>query len=191
MHRRERDELVSRLRRDGLLIAQRFGLTYREIVAENPRVKSRYGSCHEDGLIKIRLCHARTGKPLKYSSLIDTLCHELAHLRHFDHGPEFRAFFFRLLGWARRQGIYQPAPRAARSNPDPGVRPPDLPVFQGPKKRNGVPVFPEQVPEAPPPELPWEAPPSAPAKGAATRRSAPPRTPAAPALDKPEQLTLF
>jgi hypothetical protein len=152
MDRAEREQLLQRLRADAARIADHFGLEYRTIEAEHPRVKSRYGVCYDTGLVKIRLNHARTGKPLKYSSLIDTLCHELAHLRHFNHGPEFKAFFLRLLGWARKEGIYQPAPRRRRSSSfapsSPSARP-------SPARRNGVPVF-----SASPPSsskvLPWE-----------------------------------
>jgi hypothetical protein len=53
-----------------------------------------------------------TGRALRYSSLVSTLCHELAHLRHFHHGPEFQDLYQRLLAWARREGIYRP--RGAR-----------------------------------------------------------------------------
>jgi hypothetical protein len=71
-------------------------------------VKSRYGVCYDDGSIKIRLSHAVSGQALKYSSLVNTLCHELAHLRHFNHGPRFKAFYLQLLEWSRREGIYRP-----------------------------------------------------------------------------------
>jgi hypothetical protein len=110
-----RRELIDRLRRDGRRIAARFELEYEGIDPENARVKRRYGSCHSDGRIKIRLTHVRTGRPLKYSSMVDTLCHELAHLKHFNHGPRFKAFYFQILDWAREQGIYSPGPDPARA----------------------------------------------------------------------------
>lgn len=99
---------MARLNRDALAIALRFGLRYRVIEPERPRVRRRYGVCYADGTIRIRLAHARSGEPLRYSSLVATLCHELAHLRHFDHGPRFRAFNQKILEWARSRGIYQP-----------------------------------------------------------------------------------
>jgi predicted metal-dependent hydrolase len=102
--------LVERLNRDAAQIATRFGLTYHSIEAEKPRVKRRYGVCYADGRIRIRLRHNATGEPLKYSSLVNTLCHELAHLKHFNHGGRFKAFYLRLLDYARREGIYQPRP---------------------------------------------------------------------------------
>lgn len=114
IERERRAELLEQLRRDGERIAQRFALRYRAIEAESGRVKRRYGSCYSDGVIKIRLAHVRTKRPLKYSSMIATLCHELAHLRHFHHGPSFRDFNEVVLEWARREGIYRPEPVRAR-----------------------------------------------------------------------------
>ena len=107
--------LIARLSRDAEHIAWRFGLEYKAIEAERANVKNRYGVCYDDGLIKIRLRHAVTGKPLRYSSLISTLCHELAHLRHFNHGQRFRAFYLDLLEFARAEGVYRP--RSATTKP--------------------------------------------------------------------------
>jgi predicted metal-dependent hydrolase len=114
-----RIELMERLNRDASAIALRFRLRYRVIEPEPPRVRRRYGVCYADGTIRIRLSHAKTGEPLRYSSLVATLCHELAHLRHFDHGPRFRVLNQALLAWARSRGIYRP-----RSASPPAVREP-------------------------------------------------------------------
>jgi predicted metal-dependent hydrolase len=110
MDRRTVRLLIERLNRDAEHIARHFGLEYRSIEAERANVRSRYGVCYADGGIKIRLRHAVTGRALKYSSLVNTLCHELAHLRHFNHGERFKAFYFQLLEFARREGIYRPGP---------------------------------------------------------------------------------
>ena len=107
--------LMARLNRDAQQIAWRFGLSYRSIEPERANVKSRYGICYEDGVIKIRLRHAVTGRPLRYSSLVSTLCHELAHLRYFNHGVRFRVFNMELLEFAREQGIYRPGRRGPKS----------------------------------------------------------------------------
>ena len=101
---------MARLRRDAAFLASRFNLSYREIVPEKPRVKRRYGACSAEGRIALRLRHAKTGEHLKYSSLVNTLCHELAHLRHFNHGPRFKAFYLQVLEFARSSGIYRPGP---------------------------------------------------------------------------------
>jgi predicted metal-dependent hydrolase len=100
--------LMERLNADAQRIARRFGLRYKEIAAERANVKRRYGVCFADGSIRIRLRHTLTGRSLKYSSLVNTLCHELAHLRHFNHGLRFRAFYRELLEFSRREGIYRP-----------------------------------------------------------------------------------
>lgn len=132
MERRAARELIERLERDAERIARRFRLEYRSIEAERANVKSRYGVCYDDGRIKIRLRHAVSGRPLKYSSLVNTLCHELAHLRHFNHGERFKAFYFQLLEYARREGIYRPGPgprAAAAPKPPARVGPVQLALF--------------------------------------------------------------
>ena len=105
--------LIEQLELDASRIARVFGLRYRTIEPERPQVKRRLGVCYRDGTIRIRLQHATTGRPLKYSSLVDTLCHELAHLRHFNHGKRFQSFYRRILEHARREGIYRPGPDEA------------------------------------------------------------------------------
>jgi len=107
--------LIERLNRDADLLARRFGLRFKSIRAERANVKRRYGVCYADGAIQIRLRHAVTGRPLRYSSLVNTLCHELAHLRHFNHGLRFRAFYLEILAFAREQGIYRPQRPAERA----------------------------------------------------------------------------
>ena len=106
---------MQRLNRDAAFLARRFNLQYESIEAERANVKNRFGVCYSDGVIKIRLRHSVSGRPLKYSSLVSTLCHELAHLRYFNHGERFRAFYQRILEFARAQEIYRPASRGSRA----------------------------------------------------------------------------
>ena len=127
--RRERAELMRRIRRDADVIAARFGLRYRALEPERKNVTSRYGVCFSDGTIRIRLQHATTGRPLLYSSLVNTLCHELAHLRHFDHGPGFQAFYDQLLEYARDHGIYRPGERARKAAEEAAAGPRQLGLF--------------------------------------------------------------
>jgi len=127
-------ELIRRLNRDGAVLASHFGLRYRAILPESPRVKRRYGICYSDGTIKIRLFHARTGRPLRYSSLVDTLCHELAHLAHFDHSRRFWRLYERILMRARELGIYRPGRLGVRraavaTEPAGRTLPEQLPLF--------------------------------------------------------------
>ncbi len=112
------DEVMRRLQRDADRLVDRFGLPLERLAKESNRVKRRYGSCDSDGVIRIRLRNLRTGKLLKYSSMISTLCHELAHLRYMNHGVRFVALYTRILEFARANGIYRPktvAPRGETS----------------------------------------------------------------------------
>ena len=121
--------LMARLNRDAELLCHAFGLRCAAIEADRDGATSRYGICYSDGTIRIRLRHATTGRPLKYSSLVNTLCHELAHLRHFDHGARFKAFYLRILAFARARGIYRPgAPAAAAARQARPPTPPPRPV---------------------------------------------------------------
>jgi predicted metal-dependent hydrolase len=135
---RETDRtLIERLNRDAQHVAWRYGLSYRSIEAERANVTSRFGVCYDDGVIKIRLRHAVTGRPLRYSSLVSTLCHELAHLRYFNHGLRFRVFNQQLLEFARAEKIYRPG----RADPTPDRKVPEVPILSaGRKTRSGRPV---------------------------------------------------
>ncbi len=104
--------VLNGLRRDANVLAKRFGLRLVAVDAERASVKRRYGVCYSDGTIRIRLRHASTSRLLKYSGLVDTLCHELAHLRHFNHGQRFQALYRKILEDARAIGIYRPTPRS-------------------------------------------------------------------------------
>ena len=99
---------MKKLKHDAALIAREFNLPPYRLMAERTNARGHYGVCYEDGLIRIRLRHVHTGRLLKYSSLITTLCHELAHLRHFNHGDAFQRLNAQMLAWARSQGIYIP-----------------------------------------------------------------------------------
>jgi hypothetical protein len=151
------DELIARLNRDGAALAAHFALEYRAIEAERPRVKRRYGVCYSDGTIRIRLRHAATGRPLKYSSLVNTLCHELAHLRHFNHGLRFQRLYREILEHARAARIYLPGPHATprvAAPPRPSARAPER-VREAPRHiaRSAAPAAPVRPPPFAPIQL--------------------------------------
>jgi hypothetical protein len=116
-------EAMDRLRGWGVRLAREFELAWKSLEAERDGVTEHYGICYEDGVIRIRLRHALTGRLLKESSLVDTLCHELAHLRHLDHGPRFRRLYERILRRARELGLYRPG--RTRTRPRQGSLFPD------------------------------------------------------------------
>jgi predicted metal-dependent hydrolase len=142
MDRREALQLIEELERDAARLARAFSLRYRAIEPERPQVKRRLGVCYRDGTIRIRLFHATSGRPLKYSSLVDTLCHELAHLRHFNHGRRFQAFYRRILEYARRAGIYRPGAEEAVTPP---AAPPRRPTLRAPALTEAPRPAPEQL----------------------------------------------
>jgi hypothetical protein len=102
--------IVEKLRGMAVALSEHFKLRGASIDAESPGIVRHYGICYADGRIRIRLRHATTGRLLKESSLVDTLCHELAHLKHFNHSLRFRRFYERILAEARRRGWYRPGP---------------------------------------------------------------------------------
>lgn len=109
-------DLVDRLRADATRVAEEFRLPPYDLDANRADASDRYGVCFDDGRIRVRLVHARTGRVLRYSALIDTVVHELAHLRHMDHGPRWEALYEQMLAWCRRRGIYTPQPRRSTSS---------------------------------------------------------------------------
>ena len=117
-------ELVERLRADAARVAGQFKLPPYELDADRPDAHDRYGLCFADGRIRVRLIHARTGRPLRYSALLDTVVHELAHLRHMNHGPRWEALYEKMLAWCRAQGIYTPQRRR-----EPPMKPAQLGLF--------------------------------------------------------------
>ena len=113
----EDSDTLEKLRGYAVELATHFTLRYASIDSEVEGVVEHYGICYADGRIRIRLRHATTGKLLKESSLVDTLCHELAHLKHFDHSPRFRRFYERVLAEARKKGWYKPGKDPRESKP--------------------------------------------------------------------------
>jgi predicted metal-dependent hydrolase len=117
--REEQQAVLRRLRGDAAVLAARFALRLTALEPERPQVKRRYGICYSDGTIRIRLRHVTTGRLLKYSSLVNTLCHELAHLRYFNHGARFQALYGKILEYARHRGFYQPRGATPLRGPTP------------------------------------------------------------------------
>lgn len=61
-----------------------------------------FGECSSDGLIVIRIVNSRQFQLLTKASLLDTLCHELAHLIHMNHKSSQRRLQSAMKVWYLR-----------------------------------------------------------------------------------------
>ncbi len=144
--RQQEQVVLALLRRHAARLADSFRLPLRRVDAESARVKRRYGVCYDDGTIKIRLRSVRSGELLRESSLVDTLCHELAHLRHFDHGPRFWRLYQQILEYARRHGVYRPGQPSRWRFPEPEQRVAERPAPRARPRPPGRPAPPLRPP---------------------------------------------
>jgi len=114
-------QIIDRLRRKARRIAAEFNLKLTRVDEMNSRSKNA-GVCFAGGLILIRLHRRNTRRHLSSRWLLDTLCHELAHLRHLNHGLKFRDLYHEILGHARRTtAIVSDAARATPIGSTPSV----------------------------------------------------------------------
>jgi hypothetical protein len=99
--------ILAKIRRDVQPVLKEFGLSFstlNESVAEGSLGFNR-------GQRIIALNVRQKSNPMllrKYSAIMATMLHELAHLRHMNHGPQFKMFEAELVAWARSHGIYSP-----------------------------------------------------------------------------------
>lgn len=85
-------------------VVQTHGEAWRPAGLRLRRMRSRWGSCSRDGRVCLNsaLLHADP-------DCIDyVICHELAHLREFNHGPRFHAWMDRLCpDWPDRKRLLE------------------------------------------------------------------------------------
>ena len=99
-------EALALMERESRDIAARAGLAVGRVGVGDPR--SRWGSCTATGDLRYSWRLVMAPAHVRRA----TVAHEVAHLRHMDHGPDFHALVDELhdgdvaaaRGWLRREG---------------------------------------------------------------------------------------
>lgn len=78
------------------------------------RLRDKFGTCRLDksGRAKIQVRCTKSTEPLlwrKPGAIVMTFLHELAHLKHLNHGGRFWRFLRRLVDRAHAMGLYEPS----------------------------------------------------------------------------------
>lgn len=102
-------------------VCRKFKLTYGKIEPATRLQYHHYGTCEacprcvngkkistancREKIIRIRLHQVhRKNRPLKLSTIVDTLAHEMAHLAYWDHSLEHHEFQKRILDYIQSIG---------------------------------------------------------------------------------------
>ena len=82
-------EIFSYVKNLGIEIAKEQSLPLKEITRITRRGKN-VGLCHRDGRVEIYIPpYMEMIERVKIQESLRTICHELAHLKHFNHEPPF------------------------------------------------------------------------------------------------------
>lgn len=101
-------ELYAFCKKVARICGKRFDLKYRSIeifADDDPDRKNTAGMCTPDGEIYLTVRQGIRGRFETIEELIDTVTHELAHLRFFDHGPKFKRFHSKMKRWFKETHI--------------------------------------------------------------------------------------
>lgn len=102
----EATEVLRKAEEDLQPLVNHFGLTYRDIKLSHN--KSIYGRLTDSGRILINP-FKKDGTLRKYSVIIETLIHELAHTKFAGHRKgTYGRVYKKLVTWAKEKEIYQP-----------------------------------------------------------------------------------
>lgn len=102
-------------------VCKHFGLSYGKIVPETRKQTRHYGECRpcakcvnaehidevncREKILYIRIHQLnKPRKPLAASTILNTLAHELTHLKHWNHGKSHREFEHEVIEFMRTEG---------------------------------------------------------------------------------------
>jgi len=94
-----------RLKKLDALLTHAFNLPEHKI--EFKHLKDAYGLCYvDDSRIVLSLLKCNDRGLLAWSTNVDTLCHELAHLVHHNHKYPHKRLTIALKEWTKHNGWY-------------------------------------------------------------------------------------
>lgn len=110
---RDAESVIRKAEKDLQPLVKHFRLRYRDIKLSHN--KSLYGQVTDSGRILVNP-FKKDGTLRKYSVIIETLIHELAHTRYAGHGKgTYGRLYKKLIGWAKERGIYTPREKRKRA----------------------------------------------------------------------------
>lgn len=103
---RQAEEVLRKAEQDLQPLVKHFGLTYRDIKLSHD--KSIYGRLTDSGRILVNP-FKKDGTLRKYSVVIETIIHELAHTKFAGHAKgTYGRVYKKFVTWAKERGIYRP-----------------------------------------------------------------------------------
>lgn len=107
MTRKERRSVMSQLRMLAKEVMEEFDLPVckiRDCESELGECGpcTWMGCCDRDGTVHLKLTRPRRC-PYSWQTLVDTLMHELAHTKYWDHGRQWSRLFKELIGWYKER----------------------------------------------------------------------------------------
>jgi len=103
-NRKDERQLVYKLFKFANLAAQSWKLDLTDVYIKNDM--DLLGACWDDGTIEIRMWYrnrkSKKNKRFKIKDLQETLAHELAHLKYFNHSKKHKELTKAILLWLKQ-----------------------------------------------------------------------------------------
>ena len=90
------------------IVCDEFGLTCKKLTVfhpEDPDKINTKGMCDDNGVITLSLRKGVKGKFYELDDFIDTVIHEIAHLKYMSHNKDFYNLLRRMKRWFKKHYI--------------------------------------------------------------------------------------